>query len=86
MWLGVGAAFKKAKELDAGNPAVLKEMYEHWPFFRVTMDLLEMVFAKADPRVSALYERRLAPPELHEFGQELSRKFEESRAAVLEVS
>jgi len=26
-------------------------MYTNWMFFRVTLDMLEMVFAKADPRV-----------------------------------
>ena len=28
-----------------------QEMFASWPFFRVTLDMLEMVFAKADPRV-----------------------------------
>jgi phosphoenolpyruvate carboxylase len=29
-------------------------MYANWMFFRVTLDMLEMVFAKADPRVVAM--------------------------------
>lgn len=27
-------------------------MYKEWPFFSVTLDMIEMVFAKADPRVA----------------------------------
>ncbi len=30
---------------------LLQDMYANWMFFRVTLDMLEMVFAKADPRV-----------------------------------
>jgi phosphoenolpyruvate carboxylase len=29
----------------------LQDMFQNWMFFRVTLDMLEMVFAKADPRV-----------------------------------
>jgi phosphoenolpyruvate carboxylase len=40
------------KMVDNGKLGLLKEMYEEWPFFAVTLDMLEMVFAKADPRVA----------------------------------
>lgn len=35
---------------------------------QVTLDMIEMVFAKADPRVSLLYEEHLCAKELHAFG------------------
>jgi phosphoenolpyruvate carboxylase len=40
---------------------------------QVTLDMVEMVFAKADPRVSLLYEEHLCAPELHSFGDEVRR-------------
>jgi phosphoenolpyruvate carboxylase len=43
VWLGVGAAIKKA--IDAGKLELLKEMYSTWPFFRSTVDLIQMVRA-----------------------------------------
>ncbi len=39
-------------------------MYAGWPFFRSTLDLIEMVLAKADGRIAAHYETVLAPAEL----------------------
>lgn len=39
-----------------------------WRVRQVTLDMVEMVFAKADPRVSLLYEEHLCRPELHQFG------------------
>lgn len=32
-------------------PYLPQDMFTNWMFFRVTLDMLEMVFAKADPRV-----------------------------------
>ena len=37
----------------------MRSMYNEWPFFQVTIDLIEMVFAKADPRVAEMYDRLL---------------------------
>jgi len=30
-------------------------MYEEWPFFTSTIDLIEMILAKADMRIAQLY-------------------------------
>jgi len=46
---------------------------------------MEMVFAKADPRVVKLYERHLVSPELQPLGEDLLRRFHESEALMLRV-
>ncbi len=38
--------------IDEGKLGLLQQMYKEWPFFSVTLDMIEMVFAKADPRVA----------------------------------
>ena len=38
-------------------------MYRDWPFFRSTVDLIEMALAKADAGIAAHYDRQLVPPE-----------------------
>jgi len=43
---------------------VLKDMYTNWPFFRSTMDLIQMILAKADPNIAKLYDQLLVPAEL----------------------
>lgn len=48
-------------------------MYRQWPFFQVTLDMVEMVFAKGDPRVSLLYEEYLVDKDLVPFGDNLRR-------------
>ena len=48
------------EQIKKGNLAKLQQMYKEWPFFSVTLDMIEMVFAKADPRVAQV--RLLASP------------------------
>ena len=86
MWLGFGAAFKYAIEKDPKNLNMLREMYNMWPFFRVTIDLVEMVFAKGDPGIAALYDKLLVSRDLHSFGEELRANYEETKRLLLEVT
>jgi phosphoenolpyruvate carboxylase len=48
-WYGVGEALRSA---DTG---LLREMLEGWPFFRATVDNLEMVLSKSDMSIAARY-------------------------------
>ncbi len=43
------------EQIKKGNLAKLQQMYKEWPFFSVTLDMIEMVFAKADPRIAQVY-------------------------------
>lgn len=62
MWLGIGDALADA--VERGQLALLQTMYDDWPFFKGLLDLVEMVMAKADPRVTAMYDAKLVRPEL----------------------
>lgn len=61
------------KLVAAGKLQLLQDMYRQWPFFQVTLDMVEMVFAKGDPRVSLLYEEYLVDKELVPFGDNLRK-------------
>ena len=52
-WLGVGAALHA--EIDAGGLETLQQMARGWPFFDDLLAKIEMVAAKADPAIAALY-------------------------------
>ncbi|KAH7331852.1 hypothetical protein KP509_20G053500 [Ceratopteris richardii] len=86
VWLGIGSAFQYALNKDRRNLQVMQEMYKEWPFFRATIDLIEMVFAKGDPRIAALYDKLLVSDDLQEFGNMLRSKYEETRNLLLLVA
>ncbi|CAN6163795.1 unnamed protein product [Urochloa humidicola] len=86
VWLGVGAAFKYAIKKDIKNFQMLRDMYNEWPFFRVTLDLLEMVFAKGDPGIVALYNELLVADELKPFGEQLRNDYVDTQRLLLQVA
>ncbi len=83
-WLGVGHCLDKA--FADGHRREIEQMYAEWPFFRSTIDLIEMVVAKADPTSAARYDRRLVPPELQGLGEDLRRQLQTTINRVLEVT
>lgn len=83
-WLGVGAALAQA--VAEGRLDDLRRMYRDWPFFQSTIDLIEMVLAKASPEITARYDQRLVSQDLLALGQELRSRLQETEAAILQVT
>jgi phosphoenolpyruvate carboxylase len=82
-WLGIEDALSHA--LGRGQGETLREMYEQWPFFKSTLDLIEMAIAKADGRVAAQYDR-LVPPDLRSVGEQLRDRLQRAADVVLTVT
>uniref|UniRef100_A0A7S3VSI5 phosphoenolpyruvate carboxylase n=2 Tax=Dunaliella tertiolecta TaxID=3047 RepID=A0A7S3VSI5_DUNTE len=84
-WLGIGEAVLKA--IAQGHKSDLRAMYEEWPFFAATIDLIEMILAKSDARIAALYEDVLVEDaDERKLGAELRKRLGDTIRAVLEVS
>lgn len=71
-WLGTEAALHAA--LEAGERDRLVAMSEGWPFFRMQIDMLEMVLAKTDRDLVGWYRQRLEAPEMADLGDALSAR------------
>ncbi|KAG1677399.1 hypothetical protein FOA52_010779 [Chlamydomonas sp. UWO 241] len=83
VWLGIGEALEQA--FANGCEGVLGDMYQNWPFFQGTVDLVEMVLAKTDARISILYERMLAPKELWPVGDMLRDRLRMVKTNLLKL-
>ncbi|WP_050701651.1 phosphoenolpyruvate carboxylase [Dysgonomonas sp. BGC7] len=83
-WLGAGDALQQA--IDNGKMDLLKAMYREWPFFGTRISMFEMVFAKADLRISQYYDERLVDAELQRLGKELRSQLESNINTVLRIS
>jgi phosphoenolpyruvate carboxylase len=83
-WLGVGGAIDEA--IARGQLAELQQMYQGWPFFRSTLDLIEMVLAKASPEIAMYYDTQLVPEPLRLLGEELRANLRRTIAATLQVT
>lgn len=83
-WLGIGSALRTA--IDQNQTAMLRDMQQHWPFFKATIDQIEMVLAKADPEVAALYDAVLVEARLQPLGAQLRAKFTVATETLLELT
>jgi phosphoenolpyruvate carboxylase len=83
-WLGVSEGLRT--EIERGNEVMLRTMYEEWPFFRSTLDLIEMVLAKAAPEIAEHYEAQLVPEHLRRVGTALRGRFHATVNDVLHVT
>lgn len=82
-WLGAGSALRGA--LAGGHADAIAEMVRQWPFFATRLAMLEMVFAKADPGLSAHYDANLVPGALRDIGETLRTEMAADREAVMSL-
>jgi len=83
-WLGAGEALQKV--IDDGKIDTLKTMYKDWPFFGTRISMLEMVFAKADSRMSEYYDDRLVEEKYQSLGKKLRAQLESAIKSTLRIS
>ncbi|BDA47382.1 probable phosphoenolpyruvate carboxylase [Coccomyxa sp. Obi] len=84
-WLGVGTALQTLSK--EGKKADLREMYQEWPFFQSTIDLIEMILAKADMRIAELYDQQLvADPSQRALGAAIRERFMATVQSILQVT
>jgi phosphoenolpyruvate carboxylase len=84
-WLGVGEAFETILKGEDGEK--LREMYKEWPSFRTTVDMVEMVLAKSEPRVAQHYESMLVSDDkAKDLGAEIRALHTQTEDAVLDLA
>ncbi|CAH9050708.1 Phosphoenolpyruvate carboxylase [Pseudoalteromonas holothuriae] len=79
-WLGALQGLQAA--VDTYSEQTLKDMSEQWPFFRTRLEMLEMVFCKADSWLSEHYEQGLVEDSLKPLGNQLRNELAQARDLV----
>jgi phosphoenolpyruvate carboxylase len=87
-WLGTDDAFEEYLKETPDGMARLREMTSSWPFFRMYMDMLEMVVAKADTDITAYYEERLIEPNssMQKLSESLRQRLHHIHDLVLRIT
>ncbi len=81
-WLGIEDAFDVTDE----DREICREMYRAWPFFRSTIELMEMALAKADEGIAAHYDRHLVPADQQDLGRMLRGRLRRAIDVVLDIT
>ena len=78
------------KQGDEVHLTELREMYEKWPFFRETIDLIAMTLSKANSDIAQNYEKQLLidpnNSDLSKLGDELRENLDMTRNSILQVT
>lgn len=82
-WLGVMKAVQAS--LDDGQAQTINDMLDNWPFFYSRLSMLDMVFSKADPKISHEYDMSLVPESLRHFGDTLRTELQQSIDLLLKL-
>jgi phosphoenolpyruvate carboxylase len=61
-------------------------MYRDFPFFRSTVELMEMALAKADAGIAAHYDRHLVPEDHQDLGAMLRDRLQRAIDVVADVT
>ena len=87
-WLGTDDAFREFLEREPDGIERLRDMRNSWPFFRMYMDMLEMVLAKADNDITEYYEQRLTEPNssMQKLSASLRERLDHMRTLVLRIT
>lgn len=86
-WYGVGHALHEFARQEPNGLARLRDMYQHWPFFRTLLDNAEVSLAKTDLGIAAEYAAMVRSSAVREkiFGL-IQCEYDRAVALVLEVT
>ncbi|MDL0436181.1 MULTISPECIES: phosphoenolpyruvate carboxylase [unclassified Niallia] len=86
-WYAAGTGLHEFADRNTSNIGILKEMYQKWPFFRSTIDNLQMALMKADlttaREYSSLVEDESIGTRIYE---NIKEEYNKTKAILLEIS
>ncbi|WP_163578878.1 phosphoenolpyruvate carboxylase [Gracilibacillus saliphilus] len=85
-WYAAGTGFKKYLE-ETGNLALLKKMYEKWPFFNATINNLQMALTKADIQTAQEYANMMQDEEISSrIFNDIKEEYRQTKDIVLTIT
>ena len=87
-WFGFGSAFNEiVRRQSSAALSMFREMYQEWPFFKATVDFMQMSTQKADMHI-ARYYANLVPAEAvrEHFFSTVKREYEATVQAMLLIT
>jgi phosphoenolpyruvate carboxylase len=85
-WYGAGTALGDYAGREEGL-ALLREMYERWPFFRTLVDFMQMTLAKSDLRIAETYTSLVSDRATrHRLWRRISDEHATCVKAILEIT
>ncbi|GGP08382.1 phosphoenolpyruvate carboxylase [Oceanobacillus neutriphilus] len=86
-WYAAGTGLQSFIEDAAGNLETLQKMYKEWPFFKVTINNLQMALMKADMKTAKEYLELVEDSDVaNRIYQDIADEYNRTRKALLQIS
>lgn len=86
-WYAAGTGLQSFIEKDTGNLETLQKMYKEWPFFKVTINNLQMALMKADMKTAKEYLELVEDADVAKrIYQDIADEYERTKKALLQIS
>ncbi|GGC91005.1 phosphoenolpyruvate carboxylase [Thalassobacillus devorans] len=86
-WYAAGSGLTSYAEQSSSHLETLQQMYEHWPFFRSTIDNLQMALMKADLQTANHYKSLVKDKDLGErIYSEIVDEYNRTKDILLKIS
>jgi len=89
VWLGIGEALEGSLASGKGPVKLedLQVMYNKWPWFRTTIELIEALMAKSERKIAEYYDQRLvSEPDLLKLGVSLRERYDLTEKSILAIT
>ena len=84
-WYGVGSSFKEFIDKNPENIAILRDMYQNWPFFQSLLSNVDMVLSKSNMNIAFEYAKLCEDEEVKAIYETILNEWQVTKAVLLKA-
>lgn len=84
-WYGVGSSFKEFINKNPENIAILRDMYQNWPFFQSLLSNVDMVLSKSNMNIAFEYAKLCEDEQVKAIYETILNEWQVTKDVILAI-
>lgn len=84
-WYGVGSSFKEFIDKNPENIAILRDMYQNWPFFQSLLSNVDMVLSKSNMNIAFEYAKLCEDDQVKAIYETILNEWQVTKEVILAI-
>lgn len=84
-WYGVGSSFKEFINKNPENIAILRDMYQNWPFFQSLLSNVDMVLSKSNMNIAFEYAKLCEDDQVKAIYETILNEWQVTKNVILAI-
>lgn len=84
-WYGVGSSFKEFINKNPENIAILRDMYQNWPFFQSLLSNVDMVLSKSNMNIAFEYAKLCEDEQVKAIYETILNEWQVTKNVILDI-